>query len=189
MVEQEFFTVLHALTINIEPLETGATLPSEEVFESEIPVPFIVACEFSHLDQLSDIARQELKNNDFKNLIQLLDSQNNKLNLLLNFMLSQQDNPSQRYQTESFGASQFTYSASHPVEPGTLLRVKLFLNHPPAAIYCYAHVEACQAEEEQYIITVKYDLLRESDQDLLIKAALYQQQKLLRRRSLERNNK
>ncbi|MDF5053974.1 PilZ domain-containing protein, partial [Vibrio parahaemolyticus] len=30
---------------------------------------------------------------------------------------------------------------------------------------------------------------RESDQDLLIKAALYQQQKLLRQRSMERDKK
>ncbi|SJN58623.1 hypothetical protein VR7878_02950 [Vibrio ruber DSM 16370] len=187
MVEQEFFTVQHALTINIEPLERGASFPSEEVFESEIPVPFIVACEFSHLDQLGDVARQELKNNDFKNLIQLLDSQNTKLNMLLNFMLSQQDDPKQRHQTESFGASQFTYVSHHPLEAGTLLRVKLFLDNPPAAIYCYAHVVSCQTEDEHSLITVKYDLLRESDQDLLIKAALHQQQKLLRRRSLERN--
>jgi hypothetical protein len=34
-----------------------------------------------------------------------------------------------------------------------------------------------------------YSKLREVDQDLLIKAALYQQQKLLRQRSIERDNK
>ncbi|CSB90233.1 Uncharacterised protein [Vibrio cholerae] len=35
-------------------------------------------------------------------------------------------------------------------------------------------------------MTLKYDLLRDVDQDLLIKAALYQQQRLLRQRSLDR---
>ncbi|MEF1340741.1 PilZ domain-containing protein, partial [Vibrio rotiferianus] len=43
--------------------------------------------------------------------------------------------------------------------------------------------------EQGHLVTLKYKLLREADQDLLIKAALYQQQKLLRQRSLERDNK
>ena len=67
--------------------------------------------------------------------------------------------------------------------------MKLFLDHPAAAIYCYAQVVECESAEQGYVVTLKYKLLREADQDLLIKAALYQQQKLLRQRSLERDNK
>ncbi len=66
------------------------------------------------------------------------------------------------------------------------MRVKLFLEYPAAAIYCYASVMQCQQEPEHTLVTLKYDLLRDVDQDLLIKAALYQQQRLLRQRSLDR---
>lgn len=187
MTDQEFFTVHHALNINVEPLPAEFTLPSQMEFEAEIPAPFVVASEFSQLDQLNDAARLELRNSDFKHVIQLLETQNSKLNLLLSFMLSQQDNPTQRTSTTSFGASQLTYRSSTQLALGTQLRLKLFLEHPAAAIYCYGQVIDCDTEQSPAIITVKYTLLRDNDQDLLIKAALYRQQKLLRQRSLDRD--
>lgn len=190
MTQNDFFTVHHSLTVNIEPLAADYTLPSMTQFVAEIPAPFIVASEFSQLDQLTENARSELKNNDFKHVINLLDTQNTKLNLLLTFMLSQQDQAEFRGQTLSFGASQFTYLAQQPLAVGQVVRAKLFLEHPPAAIYCYASVSSVkEADNGTHEIQMKYDLLRDSDQDLLIKAALYQQQKLLRQRSLDRENK
>lgn len=188
MDQQEFFTVHHKLTVNVEPLETGFTLPSQTLFISEIPAPFIVASEFSQVDSLAESAINELKNSDFKHLIQLIDHQNNKLNLLLTFMLAQQDDESIRSITTRFGASQFTYVTQKELAIDSYARVKLFLDHPAAAIYCYAKVVDCQQSELGYEATLTYSLLRDIDQDLLIKAALYQQQKLLRQRSKEREN-
>ncbi|WP_158107198.1 PilZ domain-containing protein [Vibrio furnissii] len=187
MIDQEYFTVHHALNINVEPMPADFLLPSPLDFEAEIPAPFVVASEFSQLDQLNDAARLELKSSDFKHVIQLLETQNSKLNLLLSFMLSQQDDPAYRTFTISFGASQFTYRAQNAVQAGQQVRAKLFLEHPAAAIYCYGQVTACEAEDNQFIVAVRYELLRDADQDLLIKAALYQQQKLLRQRSLDRD--
>lgn len=104
-------------------------------------------------------------------------------------MLSQQDDATLRFQTTQFGASQLSYRSETEIETQQLVRVKLFLDHPAAAIYCYAQVVACEPCDRGFITTLRYKLLREADQDLLIKAALYQQQKLLRQRSLERDNK
>ncbi len=177
MTEQEYFTVHHNLTINVEALGTDFALPDEQTFVSEIPAPFIVASEFSHLDTLADNARLELQNKELKHVISLLDTQNSKLNLLLSFMLSQQDDISVRFQTTQFGASQLSYRSSSPVETDQFVRVKLFLDHPAAAIYCYAQVVECVASEQGFVVTLRYKMLREADQDLLIKAALYQQQK------------
>ncbi len=188
MSDQEYFTVHHQMTVNVEPLADDFSFPSFEQFETEIPAPFLVASEFSNLDQLNDAARAELKSNDFKHVINLLDTQNAKLNLLLTFMLSQQDEASFRHQTTAFGASQFSYNAQRSLNIDQKVCCKLFLDHPAAAIYCYGSVVNCSQENEQITITVKYERLRDLDQDLLIKAALYQQQKLLRQRSLNREN-
>lgn len=187
MSEQEFFTVNHTMTVNVEVMTVNFSLPSVEKFEAEIPAPFIVASEFSNLDLLNDAARNELKNSDLKHVVQLLDNQNSKLNLLLTFMLSQQDDPSMRFQTHSFGASQFTYFSPEQLDLDQKVRAKLFLEHPAAAVYCYGHVSQIEKVDDAYLVTVKYDLLRELDEDLLIKAALHQQQKLLRQRSLDRD--
>lgn len=189
MTEQEYFTVHHNLTINVEALAMDSALPDEETFISEIPAPFVVASEFSHLDSLAESARLELQNKELKNVINLLDTQNTKLNLLLSFMLSQQDDAAVRFQTTQFGASQLTYQSTTTLEINQLVRVKLFLDHPAAAIYCYAEVVECVASDAHFLITLKYKMLRDNDQDLLIKAALFQQQKLLRQRSLERDKK
>lgn len=189
MDQQEFFTVHHKLTVNVEPLESGFTLPIQSAFILEIPAPFIVASEFSQLDSLTESAMNELKNSDFKNVIQLLEHQNDKLNLLLTFMLAQQDKEESRFYTSSFGASQFTFKSNNEFIIGSLARAKLFLDHPPAAIYCYAEVIECNSVEQGYEVTLTYKSLREIDQDLLIKAALYQQQKLLRQRSIDRQNR
>lgn len=187
MPDQEYFTVHHRMTVNVEPLAQGQSLPTYEQFESEIPAPFLVASEFSQLDLLNDSARSELNNSDFRHVIELLDTQNSKLNLLLTFMLSQQDNENYRHQTVSFGASLFRYLTPTPLSVDQIVRAKLFLDHPAAAIYSYGHVVECQAQDEQFLVTIKYDRLRDIDEDLLIKAALYQQQKMLRQRSLNRD--
>lgn len=187
MPDQEYFTVHHKMTVNVEPLLPEEPIPSFDQFISEIPAPFLVASEFSNLDLLNDNARNELKNNDFKHVIALLDTQNAKLNLLLTFMLEQQNAEEYRHYTNSFGASQFSYTASSPLQLEGKVRVRLFLDHPAAAIYSYGHVVQCEPQDEQFLITIKYDLLRDLDEDLLIKAALYQQQKILRQRTLNRD--
>ncbi|GLT18240.1 hypothetical protein GCM10007938_20180 [Vibrio zhanjiangensis] len=189
MSDQEYFTVHHKMSVNVEPLSNTEVLPSYDQFEREIPAPFLVASEFSHLDILNEQARVELKNNDFKHVIDLLDAQNSKLNLLLTFMLSQQDDVTHRHQTLSFGASKFCYGAGSALAIGTKVRVKMFIEHPATAIYCYGHVETSNQDGDDFLITIKYDLLRDQDEDLLIKAALYQQQKLLRQRSKDRDKK
>ncbi|WPC73153.1 PilZ domain-containing protein [Vibrio porteresiae] len=186
MTDQEFFSVHHALTINVQPLEDSFVLPSTEEFAREIPAPFIVASEFSQLDLLTDQAKSEMKSNDFRHVCQLLDTQNAKLNLILSFLLSQEDSQAHRYRSYSFGASQFAYYAPTEMSVGTKVRAKLFMEHPAAAIYCYGSVISCDTQDTEHLVTVRYDLLRDVDQDLLIKAALYQQQKLLRQRSLDR---
>ncbi|NOH96712.1 PilZ domain-containing protein [Vibrio sp. 99-70-13A1] len=189
MTEQEYFTVHHSLTANIEPMGSEFVLPSQIQFEAEIPAPFVVASEFSQLDLLADNARIELKNSDLKNVISLLDTQNSKLNLLLSFMLAQQDDEQFRTHTYTFGASLFSCYSAQPLQAGEIVKAKLFLEYPAAAIYCYAQVLASQEKDSGFEINFKYELLRDTDQDLLIKAALHQQQKLLRQRSLDRDNK
>ncbi len=188
MPEQEYFTVHHALTINAEPLAESFVLPSYPLFEAEIPAPFVVASEFSQLDLLNESARKELNNSELKQVIHLLDTQNSKLNLLLTFLLSQQDDPRYRSVTVSFGASQCSFISKQALHIDQILRVKLFLEHPAAAIYCYARVVNCEPHSDGFNATAKYELLRDADQDLLIKASLYQQQKLLRQRSIDREN-
>ena len=188
MTSPEYFTVNYPLTINIELLDTTFSLPSYDIFEAEIPLPFIVSSEFSHIDALALVNHSDLNKNEFKYIVQLLQAQNNKLNLLLSFMLSQQDDEKLRHKTIDFGASSFSYLSKQPLDINTNARIKLFIEDPASAIYCYASVTNCVQIDDAYQVSMTYSLLRDHDQDILIKTALNQQKKLLRRRSLNRVN-
>ncbi|MCP3698882.1 MAG: PilZ domain-containing protein [Aliivibrio sp.] len=187
MSHDEYFSVHYDLTINVEPLAIDAILPNIETFEREIPAPFRVAQECSSLDDVSENELSFLKLDDGKRLANYLNNQNQKLNLLLSYLLIQQDDQAYRYKTVSFGASKFTFESKTALNLTQKAKVKLFLEHPPSAIYCYARVTQCTETETGYLIEMAYDLLRDIDQDLLIKAALFQQQKVLKLRAQERN--
>ncbi|MDD9196915.1 PilZ domain-containing protein [Aliivibrio sp. S3MY1] len=187
MSHDEYFSVHYDLTVNIEPLAMDAILPNMETFEREIPTPFRVAQECSSIDDLSENELSFLKLDDGKRLANYLKNQNQKLNLLLSYLLIQQDDEAYRYKTSSFGASKFTFESKHALHLDQKAKVKLFLEHPPSAIYCYARVTQCTETETGYSIEMAYELLRDIDQDLLIKAALFQQQKVLKLRAQERN--
>lgn len=187
MSHDEYFSVHYDLTINVEPLALDGALPAIETFEREIPAPFRVAQECSSLDDVSENELSFLKLDDGKRLANYLNNQNQKLNLLLSYLLIQQDDEAYRHKTTSFGASKFTYESKTALTVTQKAKVKLFLEHPPSAIYCYAQVTQCTQTDSGYSIEMTYDLLRDIDQDLLIKAALFQQQKVLKLRAQERN--
>ena len=41
MSDQEYFTVHHKMTVNVEPLAQDQAFPSFDQFEGEIPAPFL----------------------------------------------------------------------------------------------------------------------------------------------------
>ncbi len=130
MAGQEYFSVHHSMVVNVEPLTDDYVLPTINEFEAEIPHSFIIASEFSQLDQLNDKAMLELKHSDLRYVMQLLDHQNSKLNLILTYMLSEQDDKQHRFHTLSFGASQFSYQSNSALPIDSHSRAKLFWNIP-----------------------------------------------------------
>ncbi|KXF81955.1 PilZ domain-containing protein [Enterovibrio coralii] len=188
MSQDEYFSVHAHLKINVEVLGETEHVPSDVEFGREIPLAFRIASQCGDLDNSVEKEIQVLAHEDGHALAKFLQAQNEKINLLLGFMLSQQDDPTIRYQTETFGASSLTFIAKQAFQKGQHVRLKLFLENPPSAIYCYGSVYGCKEKNGKYAVGVKYIRLQEDDRDVLIRAALHQQQKLLRQRALERNN-
>ncbi|AMG31712.1 PilZ domain-containing protein [Grimontia hollisae] len=188
MSQDEYFSVHAHLKINVDVLPDDEHIPSEAEFGREIPLAFRIASECGDLDSSVEKEIQALQHDEGHALTKFLHAQNQKINLLLGFMLSQQDDPNLRYQTETFGASSLTFIARKAFKKGQHVRLKLFLENPPSAIYCYGSVYGCKEKNGKFAVGVKYIRLQEEDRDVLIRAALHQQQKLLRQRALERNS-
>ncbi|MDD1794770.1 PilZ domain-containing protein [Enterovibrio makurazakiensis] len=188
MSQDEYFSVHAHLKINVEELGDGEHVPSDVEFGREIPIAFRIASDCGVLDSSVEKEIHTLHNDQGHALSKFLTAQNEKINLLLGFMLSQQDDPNLRFQTETFGASSLTFIAKKAFQKGQHLRLKLFLENPPSAIYCYGTVYGCKEKNGKFAVGIKYTRLQEEDRDVLIRAALHQQQKLLRQRALERDN-
>ncbi|MCG3866196.1 MULTISPECIES: PilZ domain-containing protein [unclassified Photobacterium] len=184
--QDEYFSVQLGLTINVERLSSNESVPDEQDFNAEIPPLFRIASECSTLEDNADRLFASFNKNETQALMDYLAAQNSKINLLLSYVLSQQDDPTYRFTTLTFGASNLSFTSSSSYQVGSNVRVKLFLDYPAAAIFCYAEVTESIASDEQFIIKLRYTRLLEDDRDLLIRAALYSQQKLLRQRAQQR---
>ncbi|HIF9369274.1 TPA: PilZ domain-containing protein [Photobacterium damselae] len=189
MNQDEYFSVHYDLKINVYPLEVGVTLPDHQTFVKEIPPLFRVASECSEQEEQAERLVKGISQDENAAIVQYLFAQNSKINLLLSYVLSQQDDAKHRFYTTSFGASKLNYIATQPLAVNQYVQTTLFLDYPPAAIYSYAQVSRCELlANNQFEVELRYVRLQEEDKDLLIRAALHQQQKLLRQRAQQRSN-
>lgn len=184
MNNSDFFLVPHALSINLEPVEPSALPDSQSNFESEIPGPFKMASDLSQADA-SILAPLKLNNDSTQALWGYLQAQNQKINALLTYVLTQQDDPKFHHTTLQFSAGSLITTSNTTWAIGDNAKVKIFLPEESSAIYCYASVSAINNSEH----TFNYTFIREQDQELLIRASLHIQTQQLKDRAKQREIK
>lgn len=186
-MSEQFFSVEHGIVLNVEPLPADFVLPTLEALEQELPAPFRIAGAITHVDVST--ARQ-LRNmgEEFGVLVEVINQQSAKINLLLGYLLSQMDDPALHRITTRFGGSGLSFVEAQPLAVGQLLRIKLFLEDEASAIYCYGRVSACHPAPGGYLLDVEYARLRHDDQELLVRASLHVQSRQLKLRAEQRAN-
>lgn len=186
MNTNEYFIVNHALNINIELLSDDQSIPNNADFENEIPAPFRMASDLASLDS-DTLQTLKLNTESTRALWDLLEIQNQKINILLTYVLSQQDNLNQQYKTSAFSAGKCTFECNEldSFKVNQIVRLKLFLHEKSAAVYCYANVEKI----EKNLITLNYQQIREEDRELLIRTTLFIQSQQLKTRTAQRLEK
>lgn len=180
---QDYFSVEHSININVRAL-TG-DLPSDAELEQAIPQPFMLASEVSSLNtpalrslnRLGELA-EELAN--------YLQYQARKVDLLLHYVLQQQDQPGERYTTQSYSGSGCCFLADKTFEPLQTVEIKLFLANNDGAVFCYGQVISCEATNNLFQIKVVFSRMREEDRELLVRASLHQQSRLLKQKAEQR---
>ena len=190
MTQEEYFSVNARLKLNISRLAENETLPDQSSFADEIPPSIQISKQCAMLDQQFDQFQDSGVPNKITSVMQ---TQNQKIDLILGLMLSQLDHPESRYFTQSFGGSGFIFRHNGVFQENDQCRVKIFLTDPVTAVFCYGKVEFTQAidntaNEEKYESKIRINLIQEDDQDLLIRSALLEQQALLRQRANKRKD-
>lgn len=183
MNDTEYFLVEHALSVNLEKVSEQQLPLDESMFEAEIPGPFKMASDLSAAD-ISILAPLKLQNDTSQALWSFLQAQNQKINTLLSYVLSQQDDEKIRYTSTHFSAGSLIISQTDEWVINDNAIVKIFLPEESAAIYCYGQV--CDVTEQQ--TRFNYTFIREQDRELLIRASLHIQSQQLKARVKQREN-
>src|SRR5690606_9652307 len=180
---QDYFSVEHGINLNVRPLDTP--LPSTNQLAAAIPAPFLMASDVNSLNssalrslnRLGELA-EELAN--------YLQQQARKIDLLLHYVLRQQDDESTRYITQSYSGSGCCYLADSALSPLQVVEVKLFLDNNDGAVFCYGQVLSCEQVAEKWQVKVVFSCIREEDRELIVRASLHQQSKLLKQKAEQR---
>ena len=182
MDNSNFFSVEHQCNVNVHLVPEQEALPDELSFEQEIPVPFRLSSEVSHIDAASLRCLRNLGDAS-EELTEYLKMQAKKIDVILGYVLALQDDESERHHTSAISAGGLTYIAHEPVAAGRHVRLKIFLSSEALALYCYGEVIGCDSQKEnEFQIEVKFIRLRESDQEHLIRSTLHIQTQLLKQR-------
>lgn len=181
----EYFSIAHCINANVRPLGTDETVPDEDALEDSMPYAFRIASEMAALEAQ---AIRPLRNlgDHAETLAEYLNHQSRKIDLMMSFVLHQQDEPEHRFKTVKLGGGGVIIESKEGMDVGTKAELKLFLDAEAAAIFCYGEVITCEQIEDSYHIAFIFNSIREQDQELLVRASLHIQTQQLRKRSKER---
>jgi hypothetical protein len=183
----EFFTIEHAVRVNMACVAPDFRLPDIEDLGEHMPYAFKVASEVSEIDAK---ALRPLRNMGEYGveLAGFLNAQSRKIDLLMSLVLQQQDDKSQAFMSYKFGGGGIILISDTPVELGEIAELKIFLKEEASAIFCFGEVIACQRVTDSYHISFIFTRIREEDQDLLVRASLHLQTLQLRKRAKQQKN-
>ena len=181
----EYFSIAHSINANVRPLGANEKVPDEENLEESMPYAFRIASEMAALEAQ---AIRPLRNlgDHAETLAEYLNHQSRKIDLMMSFVLHQQDEPEYRFKTVKLGGGGVIIESSDPLEVGTRAELKLFLDAEAAAIFCFGEVITCEQVEDSYHIAFIFNTIREQDQELLVRASLHIQTQQLRKRAKEK---
>lgn len=191
----DYFAIEQAIVANIKPL--AQPLPGEDAFLLMIPEPFLMASEQAVLDRsalkslakLGDLAEE---------LALYLRAQAKKLDMMMRYLLIQQDDPTYRQHTHSFGGSALNFISEHPMTAGQTLEVKLFLNGSDGAVYFLATVLESELmpqpinndvdadDTTSFMVKAVVSRIRDEDRETLVRASLHEQSRQLKRKAQQR---
>ncbi len=181
----EYFSIAHCINANVRPLGEDEKVPHEENLEESMPYAFRIASEMAALEAQ---AIRPLRNlgDHAETLAEYLNHQSRKIDLMMSFVLHQQDEPEYRFKTVKLGGGGVIIESSDPLEVGKHAELKLFLDAEAAAIFCFGEVITCEQVEDSYHIAFIFNTIREQDQELLVRASLHVQTQQLRKRAKEK---
>ncbi|MCU4674920.1 PilZ domain-containing protein [Catenovulum sp. 2E275] len=175
----EFFTIPLSLNLNLVAFLPDEPIPDENGFIEEMPFPFKLATQVNSLEAESLRSIRHL-GKQADELVNFLNLQSKKLDLIMSYILMQEDDTSARFQSLDFGAGGLTVKSQTKWGLEQVFRLKIFIPDESSAVYCYAEIIDVSETEQGYLYKLVYRRIREEDREILVRTALHQQSKQLR---------
>ncbi|WP_395342964.1 PilZ domain-containing protein [Ningiella sp. W23] len=186
-----FYLIQHPIKTNVIAISPEQANQSMQAFEQSMPYAFKISSEMSEIESK---ALRPFRNmgEKFEDLVDYLQMQAKKMDLMLSYILQQQDEEAHRATALKFGGGGVVIESTRSSDIGSYAIVKLFLESESAAVYCIAQVIACEQQSTEdasstsedkarYEVSYAYTLIREEDQELLVRASLHLQTAQLRK--------
>jgi hypothetical protein len=179
----DYFSVVHDITVNYKVLDS--CLPSEHDFIASIPEPFLLAGEMGNLN-MSALRALNRIGELADELANYLQQQARKIDLLLHYVLRQQDNAEHRQYTLSYGGAGLCLQSPQPLPLLAIVELKVFLAENEGAVYCLGQVISAEQQDEGWQIKVVFRRIRDQDRELIVRASLHQQSRQLKQKAAQR---
>lgn len=184
---EEYFMIAHGINVNVTPCKEDFELPDVEDLETAMPYAFRIASEMATIEAQALRPLRHLSDHA-ETLSEYLNHQARKIDLMMSFILHQQDDEKYRYQTNKFGGGGVVITSKSPMDIGDYVELKVFLDSEAAAIFCFGEVITCDQEQDDYHIAFIFNRIREQDQELLVRASLHIQTQQLRKRAKDKKS-
>lgn len=183
----QYFQINQPISVNLEAVEPDA-LPSDiSDIDSVIPPLFKLANEVNILEQTALRPLRQL-GDVAEDLAHYLKLQSRKIDLILSHILATENKEEDQLNTVSFGGSGFVLNSQEAYSEGQYFRCKLFLAQEAAAVFCFSQVLDSTLVDEMYKTRFVFTHIREEDQELMVRASLHAQAKLLKKQQANKKN-
>jgi hypothetical protein len=176
---EAFYLIAFPIKANVLALSVNQAEQSMATFEQEMPYAFRMAGEMAEI-QAKTLKPLRGLGDKLEDLVTYLQFQAQKIDLMMSYILQQQDEPENRASAIKFGGGGCVIEHESPVPIGESKAIKLFLESESAAIYAYGEAIETKAMAEGFHTSYVFTHIREQDQELLVRASLHLQTQALR---------
>lgn len=180
----EFFTIAYQYSVNVEKLIEPLDPMS---FESSIPLPFKLASDNATIDQKALRSLKGIAGSSAQ-LVNYLQQQANKIDLLVQYILSQHDDTDTRVEGTHIGGGGLSFKSTDQFLLADNLITKIFLPKHNCAVYCHGEIiEKEFVDDSLCHYKVIFTNILEDDREVLVKTSLHIQSKELQLLAQQRN--
>lgn len=176
----EFFTIKHKLHVNVKIMADDFAVPYNDELVAAMPYPFRMASEMSELEAKALRPLRTLGEHA-KELLNYLNQQSKKIDLMMSYILQQQDDPQERLISTEFGGGGISVASEEALVVGNVCQLKIFIEEEASAVFCFGEIISCNQTQDGYHSAIVFSSITEQDQELLVRSSLHLQTKRLKK--------